>query len=77
MFRRLAVMVFAALVAFASPPAFADEDCAADCPDGKIRSSFLDGQHVTCMCVEPGAGMDPDPADASPPSGGEGQEGEG
>lgn len=77
MFRRLAVLVlFGALVSSAQI-AKADDDCNNDCPDGKVKSSFLDGQHVSCLCVDPGAGMSDNPADGNPPSGGEGQEGEG
>lgn len=74
MFQRLAVMVLLASVICFAQPARADENCQASCPEGKVKSSFLDGQHISCICVDPGSPMDQ--AYEEPPSGGEGQEGE-
>lgn len=74
MFRRLAILALFLALASSVQIARADDDCAAECPEGKVKSSFLDGQHVTCMCIEPGAAMEDNPADGNPPSGGEGQE---
>lgn len=74
MFRRLAVLVLFVAVAGSAQIVRADDDCNAECPEGKVKSSFLDGQHVTCMCIDPGAAMEDNPADGNPPSGGEGQE---
>ena len=70
MFRRLAVLVLFSAVLCSAQIARADEDCDSECPEGKVKSSFLDGQHVTCMCVDPGSGMEDNPADGNPPSGG-------
>lgn len=72
MFRRLALITLLALLGGPSL-AFADV-CSEDCPAGQVKSSFLDGSHVTCACVEPGAAMEDDPPGAHPPAGGEGQE---
>jgi hypothetical protein len=70
---RFTVAVLCSVGFFVASPAFAD-DCEADCPQGQVKASYLDGSHVTCQCVEPGAAMVDNPADGNPPSGGVGQE---
>lgn len=76
MFRRLAAMVLFTTLVMPVASALAEDDCNAECPAGKVKSSYLDGQHVTCLCVDQGSGMEDHPADGNPPAGGEGQEGE-
>jgi hypothetical protein len=75
MFRRLAVLVLFASLITSIQVAHADDDCNSDCPSGKVKSSFLDGQHVTCVCIEQGSAMEDNPADGNPPSGGEENQG--
>lgn len=36
------------------------ESCAAPCPAGQVKSSFLDGQQVSCLCLAAGPGMQDD-----------------
>ncbi|MBX7145466.1 MAG: hypothetical protein K1X79_13535 [Oligoflexia bacterium] len=72
MARKFALLVL--VLAVASPSLVLADVCSDDCPAGQVKSSFLDGSHVTCVCVEPGVQMEDDPADAHPPAGGEGQE---
>lgn len=52
------VMLLAA--AFTLPtPVQADESCDQPCPDGKVKSSFADGNNASCVCLDEGAGMQP------------------
>ena len=47
------------------PSALADEapdSCSAPCQGGKIKSSFLDGKSVSCLCLDPAGGMVDDTA---------------
>ena len=42
--------------------AFAEDACDTDCPEGQTRVSYADGNHLTCVCVDPGAPMEEGPA---------------
>jgi len=50
--------------------AFADSevDCSSSCDDGKVMTSYADGNDVTCLCVE-SAQMDPTVSDPEVPTG--------
>ena len=67
------VLILAAAVCLPAQKAIAD-DCNAECPSGKVKSSFLDGNQVNCSCLDPGVPMEDHPADSTPPYGGIGQE---
>ena len=42
-----------------APVAWAEVDCNSECPDGKVKVSFADGNHTSCMCVDASEGMEP------------------
>jgi|GEM_PF-3324205 len=44
----------------------AEDSCQQPCPDGKVRISFADGNHTTCLCVEPGSEMVPTNPEGGP-----------
>lgn len=54
--KKLALLVL--MLAASASPALADS-CEQECPDGKVRISYADGNHVECQCVDPGEGMQP------------------
>ncbi len=35
--------------------------CEVDCPEGKVKVSFADGNEARCVCQDIGAGMDETP----------------
>lgn len=53
------VLIIALFAALPATQALADDPnyCTEECPDGKVKVSFSDGNKATCVCVEPGPGM--------------------
>ena len=67
MARRTFLALFCALALTVPAIARADGDdtsdtCSNSCPDGQVTTSFLDGQAVNCVCMDPGPGMTDDSA---------------
>lgn len=36
------------------------DPCVDECPSGQVRTSYLDGQQVSCACLDQGSGMSDD-----------------
>lgn len=52
------VLIAFAVLMMSATPALANS-CEEPCPEGKVRISYADGNHVDCQCVDPGTGMQP------------------
>ncbi|NDC37124.1 MAG: hypothetical protein EBZ48_03620 [Proteobacteria bacterium] len=67
---RRSLLVLLCLLSLSAPPLARAEDeeqsnqesnsCAAPCPEGQVKSSFLDGARVSCVCMVAGPGMQDD-----------------
>lgn len=72
--RKLLLLTICGLLALCfTNGALAEENdqCASECDGGKTKVGFADGDRATCLCVEPGEGMEAtveQPADNPDPS---------
>ena len=58
----LALLMTLVLAAPGIARAEGEDTCSNTCPDGQITTSFLDGEAVNCVCMDPGPGMTDDSA---------------
>lgn len=58
----LALLLAVALTAPGIARAEGTDTCSSQCPEGQVTTSFLDGEAVNCVCMDPGPGMSDDSA---------------
>ena len=58
----LALLLSLALAAPGIAKAEGTDTCSISCPEGQVTTSFLDGEAVNCVCMDPGPGMTDDSA---------------
>lgn len=56
--RLIAIAVGSALLLSSPALSWADDEGEAECPEGKVKTCFMDGHDPSCVCLDPASSTD-------------------